>query len=190
MNHAGEDMINNDEDIQPFETGRLVLDTTGNLHLSPSATFYHPAYAHVEHQQMTSDPPNPPLPGNLAPFLPFAMTARDHRLLLDVAFDRQLDFGVNPFKEAFLAAMNKDPHARTWYYSPLLHLSVLGIGWRYCIDRDMFRVYHSGGDFEQRGVIFADKARDLLLAEAKAPLLSTILALMCQTIFNVGMVNE
>jgi hypothetical protein len=190
MDHAGEDMINGDEDVQPFETGRLVLATTGNLHLSPSATFYHPAYALVEHQQIASDPPHAPLAGNLAPFLPFAMTAHDHRLLLDLAFDRQLDFGVNPFKEEFLAAMNKDPHARAWYYSPLLHLSVLGIGWRYCIDRDMFRMYHSGDDFEQRGVSFADKARDLLLAEAKAPLLSTILALICQTIFNVGMVNE
>jgi hypothetical protein len=189
MSHVG-DIDDDDSDTQPFETGRLMLSNTGNLHLSPSATFYHPAYAVADHNLPVPDPEGSPLAGNLAPFLPFAMAPDHHSMLLDLAFDRQLNFGVNPFKQEFLAAMKKDPNARCWYYSPLLHLSALGIGWRYCIDRDLVRMYHPDGDYEQRGFAFANKARDLLLAEAMAPLLSTILALVCQTIFNVGMVNE
>ncbi|ORY27097.1 hypothetical protein BCR39DRAFT_539242 [Naematelia encephala] len=178
---------------QPFPTGRLVLSANGNLHLLPSATFYHPAHAAPAWQQILEalEPRPVPLPGYLAPYLPFPMAQDHHRQILHNAFDNLLSFGMNSFEGVFLETMEADSNSRGLYFSPMLHLCCLGVGWRYCRDRRLFAMYHDQDTpYENRGDAFIQKAADLLLDDMAAPRLSTLLSLMLLTLYHIGMLKE
>ncbi|WWC98824.1 hypothetical protein V866_005717 [Kwoniella sp. B9012] len=174
-------------DTDPFETGRLVLSSTGSLHLHPSATFYYPAYLIPEWQHpMDFSISRPtPLPGYLASYLPFPMSMDHHRYLLDLAFDCSISFATSPFKDKSVAAMDQDPDRWGHYFSPLLHLCVLGVGWRYCRDQTMISMYYPNVSGEQRGKDYMDKAKVLVLNES-TPQLSTITALFTMALYYCG----
>lgn len=127
--------------IESFGTGRLVLSSTGNLHLHPAATFYCPAHVIPEWRQALDTLNNTrsvPLPAYLSPYLPFHTTQAHHRKLVDLAFDCLLCFGPNPLKDKFVDSMDFDPDRRGLYFSPILHLAILGAGWRYCSDPEIW----------------------------------------------------
>ncbi|OWZ73110.1 hypothetical protein AYX14_01363 [Cryptococcus neoformans] len=177
------------DEMDPFETGRLVLSSTGNLHLHPSATFYCPAHVIPEWRQALDTLGNTrsvALPAYLAPYLPFHTTQGHHRKLVDLAFDCMLCFGPNPLKDKFLDSMDFDPDRRGLYFSPILHLTILGIGWRYCTDPEMLAMYYAKSPIENRGSEYVDKARDMVMQEADTGQLSNMLALMVMALFYVG----
>lgn len=179
--------------MDPFETGRLVLSSTGNLHLHPSATFYCPAHVIPEWRQALDTLGNTrsvALPAYLAPYLPFHTTQGHHRKLVDLAFDCMLCFGPNPLKNKFLDSMDFDPDRRGLYFSPILHLTILGIGWRYCTDPEMLAMYYAKSPIENRGSEHVDKARDMVMQEADTGQLSNTLALMVMALFYVGQSKE
>ncbi|OCF37841.1 hypothetical protein I316_00065 [Kwoniella heveanensis BCC8398] len=186
--------LTNRSDVAPFETGRLILSSTGNLHLHPSATFYCPAYVKSDWEHVLdslSSSRSVVLPGYLATYLPFPMSREHHRLLIDLAFDCQLCFGPNPFKDKFIDAMDSDPDSRTFYFSPCLHLCVLALGWRYCHDPEIIAMYYPNNSAsDRRGVAFVDRARDMILAEADTAHLSNTLALFAMSLFYVGIHND
>ena len=175
------------QEEEPFETGQLVLSTTGNLHLLPEATFYRPAYVVPEWQHSLQVPTRP---GYLARYLPFPIAETHHRLLVDTTFDTLLSFGPNPFRDKFVAAMNADPDARGPYFSPILHLCVLGVGWRNIRDQTILRLYYPYTHRDQHGEEFVNKARDMVLAECVTPHLSNIWALFVMALFYVGVMKE
>nr|XP_018266862.1 uncharacterized protein I303_00842 [Kwoniella dejecticola CBS 10117]OBR89020.1 hypothetical protein I303_00842 [Kwoniella dejecticola CBS 10117] len=181
-----------DADESPFKTGRLVLSSTGNLHLFPSATFYCPAHVIPEWRHALDSflIRSTPLPGYLASYLPFPMAEEHHQLLVDLAFDCLLCFGPNPFKSKFILAMNQDPDTRGHYFSPLFHLCVLGIGWRYCTDRTVVQMYYPNTPKDNRGSAYMEKARHMLLEDSAAPELSTVLALFTLTLYYVGEIKD
>ncbi|WVW83554.1 hypothetical protein I302_105575 [Kwoniella bestiolae CBS 10118] len=174
-------------DTKPFETGRLVLSSTGSLHLHPSATFYYPAYltAEWQHPMDTLIARPTPLPGYLASYLPFPMSMEHHRILVDLAFECSICFATSPFKDKFIAAMDQDPDRWGPYFSPLLHLCVLGVGWRYCRDQTLISMYYPNVPREQRGKDYMDKAKILVL-NGHTPHLSTITALFIMAIYYCG----
>lgn len=176
-----------------FGTGRLVLSSTGNLHLHPSATFYCSAHVIPEWRQALDTLNNTrsvPLPAYLAPYLPSHTTQAHHRKLVDLAFDCLLCFGPNPLKDKFVDSMDFDPDRRGLYFSPILHLAILGAGWRYCSDPGMLAMYYPKSPIENRGLEYVDKARDIVLQEADTGHLSNMLALMVMTLFHVGQTKE
>lgn len=179
--------------MDPFGAGRLVLSSTGNLHLHPSATFYCPAHVIPEWRQALDTLNNTrsvPLPAYLAPYLPFHTTQAHHRKLVDLAFDCLLCFGPNPLKDKFVDSMDFDPDRRGLYFSPILHLAILGAGWRYCSDPEMLAMYYLKSPIENRGLEYVEKARDMVLQEADTGHLSNMLALMVMTLFYVGQTKE
>ncbi|KIR69253.1 hypothetical protein I314_00359 [Cryptococcus bacillisporus CA1873] len=179
--------------MDPFGTGRLVLSSTGNLHLHPSATFYCPAHVIPEWRQALDTLNNTrsvPLPAYLAPYLPFHTTQAHHRKLVDLAFDCLLCFGPNPLKDKFVDSMDFDPDRRGLYFSPILHLAILGAGWRYCSDPEMLAMYYPKSPIENRGLEYVEKARDMVLQEADTGHLSNMLALMVMTLFYVGQTKD
>ena len=179
-------------EFEPFETGQLVLSSTGNLHLLPQATFYRPAYVIPEWQHTLTAliSRSTPLPGYLAPYLPLPMAETHHAILIDLAFDRLLSFGPNPFRDQFVSAMNVDPDMRGLYFSPLLHLCILGVGWRYNRDPNLAALYYPNVERIQHGDMFIERAKEMVLAEANAAHLSTIWSLFVMTLFYVGQSKE
>lgn len=177
---------------QPFDTGQLVLSSTGNLHLAPSATFYRPAYVISEWQHALErlNAPTVSLPGYLASYLPFPMAESHHAHLIDLAFDCLLTFGINPFKRQFLTTLKSDPDSRGWYFSPTLHLSLLGIGWRYCRDEKMIAMYYPKATRSLQGQAFIERAKNLILPDMNAPCLGAILSLFVMSLYHVGFSQE
>lgn len=178
-------------DCQPFGTGRLVLSQTGNLHLYPAATFYSPAYLAPDWQKaLEALVPRPPSrPGYLAPYLPFPLDPVHHRRLIDLCFDRMWSFGMNVVADKFLDEMGKDPMGRGWYFSPMAHLAVLAVGWRYFKDPAV-GMYYAQENVGARGNAFAQKALERLWDEVADPRLSTIFALVTLSIYYTGMQGE
>ncbi|WVQ82905.1 hypothetical protein IAT38_005041 [Cryptococcus sp. DSM 104549] len=175
-------------EFDPFQTGCLILSSTGNLHLHPSATFYQPASLIPEWETALQSLPKRrvPLPGYLASYLPFPMMAEHHARLIDFAFEGLLSFGAAPFKDRFVQGMNLDPDVHGLYFSPILHLCVLGIGWRYCQDLDVISMYYPGTDPTLRGDDFMDMARDMVLKESNSVQLSNILSAFFLALYYVG----
>lgn len=178
-------------DCQPFGTGRLVLSQTGNLHLYPAATFYSPAYLAPDWQRaLEALVPRPPSrPGYLSPYLPFPLDPVHHRRLIDLCFDRMWSFGMNVVADKFLDEMAKDPVGRGLYFSPMAHLAVLAVGWRYFKDPAV-GMYYAQENVGSRGNAFAQKALERLWDEVADPRMSTIFALITLSIYHTGMQRE
>lgn len=178
-------------DCQPFGTGRLVLSMTGNLHLYPAATFYSPAYLAPDWQKaLEALVPRPPSrPGYLSPYLPFPLDPVHHRRLIDLCFDRMWSFGMNIVADKFLDEMAKDPMGRGYYFSPMAHLAVLAVGWRYFKDPAV-SMYYAQENVGARGNAFAQRAIEHLWDEVADPRLSTIFALITLSIYHTGMQRE
>jgi len=174
----------------PFETGRMVLSLTGSLHLLSTATFYRPPYIEPDWLKDLIQQPHIPIEGYLAPYLPFPMSKDHHSALLDLCFETVGSFGLNYFKPRFVDAMEQNVNSPGMWFSPLLHLAVLAIGWRYCLDKQLSAAYRPSSFHECRGQDFVQKAHEILLDELKSPCLSTIRALALLSLWHVGMYNE
>lgn len=171
----------------PFETGRLSLDSTGNLHLTPLATFYRPIQAAIDPQAHNG-------PRNSRPFaashLPFAMLESHHSEVLTLGLDVVAAFGGNYFKDRFFVAMNADPSVAGLWYSPFLHLVLLAIGMRYTVKTPDTMMPRSDPSIAYRSQPFAQKAREMMLSEMDNPQLSTIRALALFAVYALGMSEE
>jgi len=187
-----------DAELAPFGTGRFVLAPTGNLHLYPAATFYFPAHLAPDWQKAL-DPIAPGAPGSssrpqrrgyLAPYLPFPLDPVHHAMLLDACFSHLFSFGRNSFRDKFEAEMEDDPMQRGSYFSPMLHLAILGIGWRYMTDERVARIYYSEAKVPHRGEEFIEKALQMVVEEVSDPRLSTVMGLITLSEFHTGMLKE
>ena len=179
----------------PFQSGQLVLSPNGSLHLAPHATFYHPAFLSPPAAGTCASSTGHAPGGHLAPYLPFHMDKHDHDRILGYAHDCMLAFGMNRFKSTFMAAVERDVSATgpsNPYFSPVLHLCCLGVGWRYERNRGVHERYQweSGDAFETRGQIFIKRARQMVVDRSDSPDLAMIIALQMLALYHVGMVSE
>jgi hypothetical protein len=189
---------NPDPEVAPFGTGWLVLAPTGNLHLLPAATFYFPAHVAPDWQKaleaMTPGGPGTAgraqRPGYLAPYLPFPLDRAHHALLLDACFTHLFSFGRNSYRDKFEAEMEQDPMQRGHYFSPVLHLAVLAIGWRYVSEQEVLRTYYAESSIEHRGQAFIDKALSFVTDDMADPRLSTVIGLIALSEYHTGMLQE
>ena len=131
-----------------------------------------------------------PLPGHLASYIPIPMSQSHHAYLVDRAFDTILSFGFNPFKDRFVEVLNTDPDSRGHWFSPVLHICVLGLGWRYCQDETMKAMYYPTTERDKQGDLFMDKARDMIMSDAQRPCIATIWASFCMSLYYVGTLKE
>ncbi|KAL1413326.1 hypothetical protein Q8F55_001085 [Vanrija albida] len=182
----------NSPDWDPFGVGRLALSQNGALHLYPAATFYSPAHMAPDWEKaleaLIAGPVN--RPGYLAPYLPFPLAPEHHTALIDLCFSHMLSFGMNSFKDKFIAEMRQDPMGKTAYFSPMLHLAVLGVGFRYFRDPEGVGMYYSGEGASNRGEVFIEKAMTMVMDEVRDPRLSVILGLLLLCGYNVGVMKD
>lgn len=129
-------------------------------------------------------------PGYLAPYLPFPLAPEHHTALIDLCFSHMLSFGMNSFKDKFITEMRQDPMGKTAYFSPMLHLAVLGVGFRYFRDPEGVGMYYSGEGASNRGEVFIEKAMTMVMDEVRDPRLSVILGLLLLCGYNVGVMKE
>lgn len=86
--------------------------------------------------------------------------------------------------------MEADPAQRGVYYSPMLHLAILGVGWRYMTDERVIRTYYDLDSVPNRGEQFIDAALHLLIRELADPRMSTVIGLVALSEYHTGMLKE
>jgi hypothetical protein len=128
--------------------------------------------------------------GYLASYLPFPLDPVHHALLLDACFSHLFSFGRTAFRDKFEAEMEADPMQCGNHFSPMLHLAILGIGWRYVTDEPVTRTYYCETNVARRGEAFIEKGLQLMMGEVSDPRLSTVIGLIALSEYHTGMLKE
>lgn len=179
--------------VEPFSTGGTFLCPNGALHLHAQASLYQGLHitpeqmAGIGHKHAITHRTGPICKPWKAPFIPLAMTEKDHQTILDLGFQAVSFVLSSGWKERFLTDMSRDPEDRTSTYSPFLHLVILAYGWRYCQEYPIIARYtHLGHTYDERGYIFAESARKLTEAEYASPKVCTVVGLDLLAMFLAG----
>jgi hypothetical protein len=186
--HPGSNSLSDIEenDLSPFHTGSLDLSLSGNLHLSPQATFYHPADTDFSKISSASGA-EAFLSGS--PYLPIHLEKENHLRLIDLCFEHTCSYGQNSNRDKFLDEMEHYPSGKGHYFSPLLHLVILAIGLRYCRDRAVIASCDPSG-YDARGTLFIERAKSIMLQETTDASLGTISALFLMSLYYIGLTEE
>lgn len=184
---------------KPVGIGTMVLSQSGSLELDPELTFFRPgipfkmkslgALQGMPFESLSYQDNITWLP-HQAPYLPLPVDRELHDHLLDLCFDFGISFGMNAFKDEFIKDMQTQKTKPNHYFSPLLHLSCLAVGYRYLSVNKQIAFLQTLQDMDKSSdisLVLIAKARVIAEEEVCEPSLVTILGLLVLSLSCFGM---
>ena len=184
-----------DNSMKPVGIGTMILSKSGSLHLEQGLTFFRPGVPYKIKDWGALEDPSTKTNGIAykANYIPIKLEREFHDRLIDLCFDFGISFGVNTFKDEFIDDMHSEHVQPDHYFSPLLHLSCLVVGYRYLSVKEQItfsKKVEKEGSTEEISLTLLAKARIIAEEEVSEPALVTILGLLVLSLCCFGMAFE